>query len=256
MGGVRRIKRLAGRVVARAGVVAADDEVGAPVVASDDRVEQDFTGAGHPHRERKKAEDDRAGLVVVIDQRAIATNAGVMVDVAGLCHSDDGMNQQTAADLFSRALGEFLVSPVERVAGLERDDLGPAEFGEVLAEFAGGLTQLDEVVVRRRADHFELAGGVVVGLAVEIGNGGMLRVGRAVGALRFDRLVERVDFLDVKEGEEVAVDVAKRDRLANLDTVSGLDRESDRKRPERAVGEPPFGDHAVIVGLAEEAGQR
>ena len=134
------------------GVVAADDEVGAAVVAADDRVQQDLARAGHPHRQRQQAQDDRAGLVVVVDQGPVAADAGEVVDVAGLGHADDRVDQQPAADLLGRALGQLLVGAVQRVAGLEGDDLRPAERLEVLAQLGRGPAQLDEVVVRRGAD--------------------------------------------------------------------------------------------------------
>ena len=51
-------------------------------------------------------------------------------------------------------------------------------------------------------------------LPVEIGDRRMLRVERAVGVLRFVVLVVSVDFLDVQEGQQVAVDVAQGQRLA------------------------------------------
>ena len=122
-----RVERLAGAVVAGPGVVAADDEVGAAVVAADDRVQEDLARAGHPHRQRQQAQDDRAGLVVVVDQGPVAADAGEVVDVAGLGHADDRVDQQAAADLLGRALGQLLVGAVQRVAGLEGDDLGPAQ---------------------------------------------------------------------------------------------------------------------------------
>ena len=92
----------------------------------------------------------------------------------------------------------------------------------MLAKLLRGPPQLDEVVVRRDPDHFELAGGVVAGLAIEVGDGRVLGVGRPVGPLGLGLLVEGIDLLDVEEGEEVAVDVAEGQRLADLDAVAGV----------------------------------
>ncbi len=91
---VGRIKRLAGRVVARPGVVSADDEMGASVVAADDRVQQDLTRPRHPHRQRQEAESTTMPrLIVIVDQGPIAANPRVVVDVARLGHAHDRVNQ-------------------------------------------------------------------------------------------------------------------------------------------------------------------
>ena len=70
-----------------------------------------------------------------------------MVDVAGLGHADDRMDQEPAADLLCGSLGQLLVGAVERVAGLEGDDLGPAQVLEVRPQLGRGPPQLDEVVM-------------------------------------------------------------------------------------------------------------
>ncbi len=145
LGGVGRIERLAGAILAGTGVVAADDEVGAAVVPADDRVQQDLARAGHPHGQRQEAEDDRARLVVVVNQGAVAADAREVIDVAGLGHADDRVDQQAAADLLGRALGQFLVGAVQRVAGLEGDDRGssrgPRSGREAAGASAAGRTK-------------------------------------------------------------------------------------------------------------------
>ena len=118
-------------------MVAADDEVRAAVVAADDRVQQDLAGPGHPHGQGQQAEDHRARLVVVVDQGPIAPDPGEMVHVARLGHADDGMDQEAAADLLGRPLGQLLVGPVQGIAGLEGDDPLPAQVLEMLRSSAG-----------------------------------------------------------------------------------------------------------------------
>jgi hypothetical protein len=63
-----------------------------------------------------------------------------MVDVAGLRHADDGMNQQVCFDVLRSAKRELLVRPVHRVARLERDDAAPAELLESIAKFFRSIT--------------------------------------------------------------------------------------------------------------------
>ena len=67
------------------------------------------------------------GLVVVVDQGAIAPDPGEMVHVARLGHADDRVDQQAAADLLGGPLGQLFVGPVQGVAGLEGDDPAPAQ---------------------------------------------------------------------------------------------------------------------------------
>jgi hypothetical protein len=237
-------------------VVAADDEVGAAVIPADDRVQEDLARPGHPHGHRQEAEDDRAGLVVVVDQGPIATDPGVMIDVAGLGDADDRVNQQAAADLLGRPLGQLLVGPVQGVPGLEGDDLGPAERLEMLAEFARGPAEVDEVEVRRDADHLEATGRVEVGLAVQVGDGRVLGVGRPVGSPGFLLDVVGEDLFDMEEGQEVAIDVAERQGLADLDAFARGDREGHGQGPERPVGQPLLGNHTLVIGLTHEALER
>ena len=213
-------------------------------------------GPGHPHGQRQQAEHDRAGLVVVVHQGPIAPHAGEMIDVARLGDAHDGVDQEPAADLLGRPLGELLVGTVQGVAGLEGDDPRPAQRLEVLAQLGRRPPQLDEVIVGRGADHLEPARGVVARLAVEVGHGGVLLVERAVGVLGLVLLVRGVDLLDVEEGQQIAVDVAQGQRLALVDPVARRDGQGDRQGPERAVGQPHLADHAVVVGLAHEAAQR
>ena len=198
----------------------------------------------------------RAGLVVVVDQGPVAADAGVMVDVARLGHADDRVDQQAAADLLGRPLGQLFVGPVQRVAGLEGDDPAPAQRLKVLAQLGRRPAELDEVVVRRDPDHLEPAGRIMARLPVEVGDRGMRRVERAVGVAGFVLLVVGVDLLDVQERQQVAVDVAQGQRLAFGDAVAGRDRQGHGQGPERPVGQPHLGDDPLVVGLPQEALER
>ena len=56
LGIVRSVERLAARVLAGAGVIAADDQVRAAVVLADDRVPDRLARPAHPHRQRQQRE--------------------------------------------------------------------------------------------------------------------------------------------------------------------------------------------------------
>ena len=116
-------------VVTGTGVVTTDDEVGRAVVAADDRVEDGLAGAGVVHLRRLDAEHDTVTRVVILHQDFVAAHANVGRDVAGLRLADQRVDEQSVTGL-ERGLGQVLVGPVDRVTGLEGDDLLPATVGE------------------------------------------------------------------------------------------------------------------------------
>ena len=118
-------------VVADARVVAADDEVRAAVVLAADRVPDRLARAGVAHRRRERRDDDAVGRVVLVDEHAVALDAGRGRHVVGLRLADERVDEQ-AVDGLERALGQVLVRAVDRVAGLEADDAPPAAVGERL----------------------------------------------------------------------------------------------------------------------------
>ena len=122
-------------VVADAGVVAADDEVGAAVVPARDRVEDRLARAGVAHLRREDVEDDAVVGVVVLHQDLVAAHPHVGGDVARLGLADQRVDQQPVGDL-ERRLGDVLVGAVDRVAGLEGDDPLPAALLERLLGLA------------------------------------------------------------------------------------------------------------------------
>ena len=65
---------------------------------------------------------------IFVDHRLIAAHAGEMVHVAGFRHADNRVDQQVGLCFLGGAEGQFLMRAVQRVAGLERHNLGPAEF--------------------------------------------------------------------------------------------------------------------------------
>src|SRR5215210_81361 len=112
-------------VVADAGVVPADDEVGAAVVAACDRVQDGLPRPGVVHLGGEDSEDDPVLRVVVLHQDLVAAHPHVGGDVAGLGLADQRVDEEAVGDL-EGALGQVLVRSVDRVAGLEGDDALPA----------------------------------------------------------------------------------------------------------------------------------
>ena len=102
LGVVRSVERLAGRILAGAGMVAADDQMRAAVVATNDRVPDRLARPAHPHCQRQQRQVGRV-LRVVGHQGLVATDARVMVDVARLRHAHDRMHKQIGLFFFGRS---------------------------------------------------------------------------------------------------------------------------------------------------------
>ena len=90
-------------------------------------------------------------LGIGLDQVLVAAHAREVIDVAGLRHADDGMDQQVRLDLLRRAERELLVRAVHRIARLERDDAAPAELLKAIAQLLRSVAQVLEIVVRWRS---------------------------------------------------------------------------------------------------------
>ena len=255
---VRAVERFARAVLARTRVVAADDEVRAAVVLANDCVPERLARSAHAHRERQQRERGRL-LRVRLDQMLVAAHARVVIDVAGLRHADDGLNQQIRLDLFGRPERELLVRAVHRVARLERDDAAPAELLESLTKLARSISQVLEIVMARRFDTAELAAEVdLVRAPHQIAHARVELVGRAENGLRLGRLVGAVDARHVHRRDQHAFGVAERDRVAFLDLVRKRRRhvERDRHRPNDSGREARLCEHGAIVLFAEEAFER
>ena len=166
LGVVGAVEILAGRVLARARMVAPDDEMGAAVVLADQRVPDRLARAGHAHGEVQQAHRGGGGGVLV-EHRLVAAHPGEVVDVARLGQAHHRVDQQVGLGFLGGAEGQLLVGAVQRVAGLEGDDLAPAELAEIGAQLVRRVAAAAEIVMRRRLDagdraaEIDLAGGVV-----------------------------------------------------------------------------------------------
>ena len=123
---VRPIEWLAVGIIAWPGVVAADDQVRAAMVFTDQSVPDRFARSAHPHRQRKhgKLHGSRR---IFRDQQLVATHAREVVHVTRLCHSDRRMDQQVGFDRLRSTESQLLMGAMHRVASLKRDCTPPAQ---------------------------------------------------------------------------------------------------------------------------------
>ncbi len=176
-----------------------------------------------------------------------------MVDVARLGHADDRVDQQVGLRFPGGAEGQFLVRAVQRVAGLEGDDLAPAELAEEGAQLVRRVAAGAEIVVHGlldagdRAAEIDLARGVV-----QVVHGRVRDVVGAEDLLGLARLVRRPAVGDGHGGEDHALLVAQGDVLPDLEALGELlgHVERDRHRPELAIRQAHVVDDAVVIGFA------
>ena len=252
------VERRAGRVAARSRVVAADDEVRAAVVLPDDRVPHRLARSAHAHRQRQQRQQRRPGRIAV-QQRLVAADAGVVVDVARLRHPHHRVNQQVGLDLLRRAQRQLLVRPVHRVARLERNDARPPQLGELGPQLRRGVAQEPVVVVRDGLHAGQRAADVVRLRPLEqVRHARMLRVRRAEDGLGLGLPIGPPDILDLQRRQHDAFGVAQRQAGAGCERRGQRlgDVQRDRHRPQRAVGETHLRAHALVVAARHEAGER
>ncbi len=239
-------------------MVAADDQVVRAVVAADDRVPDGLARAAHAHRQRQQGQQDAVLVVVALGQRLVGANAGEVIDVAGLGHTDAGVQQQNAVLLNSGALGQFLVDAVERVAGLESDYVRVTKLLQTGAGLGRGQSQRFEIIAGGQLQHTQLAGNIELTPAVHLGHDGMAQVQRAEGLLGHFIDVPGVDLFYVHDRQQLVTRAAQGDVLADLQRGRDFffDWQGNRHREQDAVGQAHRVDDALVVGLAHEAIQR
>ena len=240
-------------VVADAGVVAPDDEVGAAVVAADDRVQDRLAGTGVVHLRRVHPEDHPVLRVVVVHQHLVAAHAHVGGDVAGLGLADQRVDEEPVAGL-QGGLGQVLVGAVDRVAGLEGDDPLPAALLERPARLLRGQIAAHEgVLVVGQGVGLDRAGDTAVALLVDGGDAGVGVVGGAVDLLGLAAAVALEDLLDGQPPQRLALVAGELDHVA--DRALQVGGQGYRDRPVVARGRAHLGADAVPVLRALETGE-
>ena len=140
-------------------MTALHDEVGASVVAPDDRVPQGLARAGSARRERQKRQG-REMLRVVPQDLLVALDSREMAQVVVHGDAGDRVQEQVSAHLPGCLERQLTFPPVHRPARMEGDDPAPTEPLEVPAEFPGRVAQLLVVVVRGEPDAADAASHV------------------------------------------------------------------------------------------------
>ena len=260
LGVVWAIDFLAFAVLAWAGVVTADDEVGGAVVLADDGVPDGFAGTAHTHSEREKTEDGHA-VGVAGQEGLVDTDTGEVVDVTWLRHADHRVDEDVGLALAGGADGQLTMSTMHWVPGLEGHDARPAEFVEVQTKLSGGVAETNVVVVHEAVNGLDLAADVVVaGNLKKVLDSWVIWV-TAKDLLGLLLLVWLVYVVHCHDSQiAVITGVTERDTLAGLDSklvnVLLLEVEADWHGEEVAIRESVLRNHTIVVLLVHEALER
>ena len=239
-------------------MVAADDQVRAPVVLADDRVPDRLSRPGHAHRERQERKTRRARFVSRQDG-LVAADTRVVVHVARLCHADDRVDEQVGVGVARSADRELLVCPMHRISSLERHDAGPSCAGEGRTHFRRRQAQFPIVVVDGKRETLDPATDQARVAPIEDGRGsGVLAITGSVHLLDFFRAVRLPHVVDVQHGEHDAFCVTQRDRAGRLrlrrERFGHVER--DRNGPQAALWQPHRVADARVLGSRHEAAER
>lgn len=200
LGVVRAVEVLAVTVLAGTSVVTTDNEVGNTEVLPDDRVPESLTRTTHAHGEREQGKVGHA-VGVAGHQAAVDTHASVVVDITGLGHADNGVDEDVGLTLASGADSELTVSAVHGVTGLESDDLAPCNLREVLAELSGRVAEGNVVVVLGLGDRLDVTADVeLLHAGLQVSNGRMGSVLGSEDGASLGSLLDRVYIGDCARG--------------------------------------------------------
>ncbi len=106
------------------------------------------------------------------------------------------MQQQHAIDFGNRALGQFFVDAVQRVARLEGDDVGMPVGFQTVAHLRRRQAQRHEIVVARQLKHLQPPGNVELAPTLHLGDQRVTQVERAEDFERGFVQIPTVLFLD------------------------------------------------------------
>ena len=252
-----RGRRIEPVVIARAGVVLADDHSGEAEVLADDGVEQRFARTGLAAVERH-CRQQRGLLRQGVQRQLVAAHAGEVVDQPLSAVVDDGMDDEVGALFPGAAGGKGDLCGEHRRAAVKGQRPVPAAAPELGAQFGRSIAVAPKGVAWRWRDAANLAADVDGVATAEQGDARMGRVGRAVAKACLRCCVGRPEIVDAQCGDQQALGVMEGNVVARFQLRGeGLgDVEHDRQRPHQAVGEAQVLNDAAVFPFAGVARQR
>ena len=182
-------------IVAHAGVVAADDEMGDAVILADQRVQNGLARAGVTHGQRHHGQHGAVFVVIVVDEHLVALHASIGRNVIGFGLADQRMNQQAVGHL-QGALGQIFVRAVDRISRLECGDGLPAALLESFTSFGRRQAIVGKFGLVRGGDHIDRSREASVALLFDDSHARMGFIFRAIDVGNFQSLIVRIFFLN------------------------------------------------------------
>ena len=230
-------------------LTAANDEVGAAKVLTNDHVLNGFAGAGHVHRVRKVFPQN-TGVGGFFLQHFISLVTDLTRNVIGLGRTARGVNQDDTAFSDKRVVKgtseEFVVSTVNGVTALEGNNvLVGGEFG---TDFVGGLAG-------EFTDGFVEAGNLSshVVLSTFGGNHESTRVldfGGTVALKAFHRLIRKVLVSQFNSGNGQFSLLEQDSGARHQALVVGI--KDNRQTKDGSIGQFHVLDHMLVFSLFHE----
>ena len=75
---------------------------------------------------------------IMCEQRLVAAYSGVVVNVTGLGHAHNGMDQQVGLMLLDCPQCKLIMRPVHGVSGLKSDYISPSQAAELVTKVSRG----------------------------------------------------------------------------------------------------------------------
>jgi hypothetical protein len=176
--------------------IAATHKVGSTEVLSDDRVPNSLTRSSHPHGQRQKSQSGHS-VGVLGHQSLVSSDTGVVIDITRLSKTDNGVDEHVGLMLTSSSDGQFSVSSVHGVSGLESNDLPPRDLLEVSSKLGRGETNIHVIEVLGRLNGLYLSSDIeFLDVLPGVRDSRVSGVVSTHDSLGLESLVESVDVLD------------------------------------------------------------
>jgi hypothetical protein len=116
------VKFLAFAILSWTGMITANDEMSCTEILADNSVPDSFTRTTHSHSQRQETENSHA-IRISWEKCLVNTNPGEMVDISGLCKTDNRMDENIGLAGTSSTDSQLSVSSVHWISSLEGNNL-------------------------------------------------------------------------------------------------------------------------------------
>jgi len=168
----------------------------------------------------------------------------------------DRVQQQRAIHLLRGALRQFLMDPMQGVAGLKGDHVRVAQGLQTRARLRGGQPQVLKVVMPGQLEHLQTSRQVQRAPAVHLCDQGMAHLERAKDLVGDLSQLPGIDLFHGQHRQQVILAVTQGQVAVQVQRRAGLDGEGEWEREQLARAYPHLLQDALIVGLPHKAIER